>query len=166
MKFFIDTEFISDGKTIDPISIGIVCENDKAIYAEFAKADLSKASPWVQENVLPHLRGAGWMLGPIVMRQGVLDFITRNTPEGDVPEFWGDYCAFDFVILSQIFGTFDTWPHDWPFFMHDLQQHQAWIGIVAPARKSHHEALDDARIIKEQWEWIAGEIQRLEAQYS
>lgn len=33
MKFFYDTEFIEDGKTIDLISIGIVAEDGLEYYA-------------------------------------------------------------------------------------------------------------------------------------
>jgi len=52
MKYFFDTEFIEYGKTIDLISIGIVCEDGKTFYAINEECDFSKASDWVLENVL------------------------------------------------------------------------------------------------------------------
>ena len=51
-KYFYDTEFIEDGKTIDLISIGIVCEDGREYYAQSVEFDESKASEWVKENVL------------------------------------------------------------------------------------------------------------------
>lgn len=55
MKYFLDTEFIEDGRTIDLISIGIVCEDGRKYYAINKDCDFSKASQWVKENVLVHL---------------------------------------------------------------------------------------------------------------
>ena len=55
MRYWYDTEFIEDGKTIDLISIGIVCEDGREYYAQSVEFDHRKASEWVQTNVLPHL---------------------------------------------------------------------------------------------------------------
>ena len=55
MKYWLDTEFIEDGKTIDLISIGIVAEDAREYYAINYDCDFSKASEWVQDNVLCHL---------------------------------------------------------------------------------------------------------------
>ncbi|MGL5060915.1 MAG: hypothetical protein ACRC62_13145 [Microcoleus sp.] len=55
MKYWFDTEFIEDGRTIDLISIGIVAEDDREYYAINYDCDFSKASDWVRENVLSKL---------------------------------------------------------------------------------------------------------------
>lgn len=55
MKYFFDTEFIEDGKTIDLISIGIVAEDGREYYAINEDCDFSKASDWVKENVIAQL---------------------------------------------------------------------------------------------------------------
>ena len=55
LKFFIDTEFIEDGKTIDLVSIGIVCENGASYYAISTEFNPIKASHWVVDNVLAKL---------------------------------------------------------------------------------------------------------------
>lgn len=47
-----DTEFIEDGKTIDLISIGVVCEDGREYYAVSNKFNPRKASDWVLANVL------------------------------------------------------------------------------------------------------------------
>ena len=55
MKYFLDTEFIEDGKTIDLISIGIVSEDGRTIYLQNSECKFSNASDWVWRNVYPHL---------------------------------------------------------------------------------------------------------------
>lgn len=55
MKYWLDTEFIEDGKTIDLISIGIVAEDGREYYAINYDCDLSKANDWVKENVIAKL---------------------------------------------------------------------------------------------------------------
>jgi hypothetical protein len=55
MKYWLDTEFIEDGETIDLISIGIVAEDGREYYAINLDCDLSKASKFVKENVIPKL---------------------------------------------------------------------------------------------------------------
>lgn len=52
MKYFFDTEFIEDGRTIDLISIGMVCEDGREYYAVSEEFDFGKASEWVIKNVL------------------------------------------------------------------------------------------------------------------
>jgi hypothetical protein len=54
MRYWLDTEFIEDGKTIDLISIGIVAD-DREYYAINKDCDFSKANDWVKENVISQL---------------------------------------------------------------------------------------------------------------
>jgi hypothetical protein len=68
-----------------------------------------------------------------------------------LPEFWGYYCAFDYVILSQLMGGMDAWPTGWPYLMLDLRQ---WLDSEALHHVSQpddapHNALEDARWIRE-----------------
>lgn len=55
MQYFMDTEFIEDGKTIDLISIAIVSEDSREYYAINSDCDLKKANEWVKDNVIPQL---------------------------------------------------------------------------------------------------------------
>lgn len=171
MRFFVDTEFINRDQRIYPMSIGIVAENGDEFYAVFADIPFHLADQFVRKQVIPYLEGPG--LDRKEIAEQVYNFVRSHceVSEGDqvaAPEFWGDYCAYDFVILSQIFGTFDTWPSGWPFFMWDLQQHQKWTRLDAPdfrpPDEPEHHALADARHIRRQWKWIAEEIARYEAE--
>lgn len=55
MRYWFDTEFIENGKTIDLISIGIVAEDGREYYAINQDCKFRKASQWVKDNVLSQL---------------------------------------------------------------------------------------------------------------
>ena len=55
MRYFYDTEFIEDGRTIDLVSIGVVAEDGREYYAVSTEFDARKAGPWVRANVLNQL---------------------------------------------------------------------------------------------------------------
>lgn len=56
-----DTEFLEDGKTIELISIGIVCEDGREYYAVNSDMpyDRIKHDDWLCTNVIPHLPLSG-----------------------------------------------------------------------------------------------------------
>jgi hypothetical protein len=53
--YYVDSEFIDDGKTVDLISIGIVCEDGRELYLQSSEFNIDKASQWVKDNVIMHL---------------------------------------------------------------------------------------------------------------
>lgn len=55
MRYFFDTEFIENGKTIDLISIGIVAEDGRKYYAISKDFNPNEADDWVVRNVLNKL---------------------------------------------------------------------------------------------------------------
>ena len=55
VKYFYDTEFIDDGRTIELISIGVVAEDGREYYAISTEFDPERAGRWVRTNVLPKL---------------------------------------------------------------------------------------------------------------
>ena len=55
MRYFYDTEFIDNGRTIELISIGVVAEDGREYYAISTEFDPDRAGPWVRKNVLPKL---------------------------------------------------------------------------------------------------------------
>lgn len=54
-RYFFDTEFNEDGKTIELISIGIKAEDGREFYAVSTEFEPSRCNDWVVANVLPHL---------------------------------------------------------------------------------------------------------------
>src|SRR2546422_11753341 len=115
MRFWFDTEFIEDGKTIDLVSIGVVAEDGLAYYAEVAEADLSRACPWFQANVMPHLSGT------LTPRAEIASDLIRFF--GEKPEIWAYYADYDWVALCQLYGRMVDLPKGWPKFCRDLKQY-------------------------------------------
>jgi hypothetical protein len=148
MRYFIDTEFIEDGHTIDLLSIGVVAEDGRTYYAENREADLSKASPWVQENVLPHLTGDADTRRALANQ--LKSFIGT-----DAPEFWSWCSAYDWVAICQLFGTMVDKPAGWPSYCRDLQQELDRHGITDVELPQHpgtsHNALADAEWHRRIW---------------
>jgi hypothetical protein len=146
MKIWFDTEFIEDGRTIDLISIGMVDEAGRTFYAESSEADLSRASPWVRENVIPCLSLS--FSSREAIAAGVRAFA------GASPQFWADHASYDWVALCQLFGTMMDLPPGWPMFVRDIQQLWDTKGnprLPVARRGVLHNALNDALTCRDQW---------------
>ncbi len=153
MRIWFDTEFIEDGRTIDLISIGIVCESGMAYYAESSECDLSRASPWVRENVLPHLSGGT----ALATRKQIADEIVRIV--GEKPEFWAYYADYDWVALCQLYGTMMDLPKGWPMYCRDIKQWCDALGNpeLPTQGKGEHHAMADAKWSREAWRYLSGQ---------
>jgi len=157
LKYWYDTEFIEDGKTIDLISIGIVAEDGREFYFANADCDLSKASDWVKENVIAHLPNSPFNAAPVPkhwIKNELLEFCDRE--KYGKPEFWGYYSAYDHVALCQLFGTMMDLPKGWPMYTRDLKQWCDMLGNpeLPKQGKDEHHALADARWNRTAWEFL------------
>ena len=136
MKYFFDFEFIEDGKTIDPISLGLVCEDGRELYFVFEECDWSKANDWVVENVLTPmgLSRTGWIVTPDLMsacqkqhylsaeptcfiKWKILDFI-KGLDFGDTSlltyEYLKDYEIEDEALKPEFWAYYGD--YDWVCF--------------------------------------------------
>lgn len=154
MKVFFDTEFIEDGKTIDLISIGLVCEDGIAYYAISSECDLNKASPWVQKNVLPYLNYGNVVNADPIPRAVIASEIVRLV--GDKPEFWAYYADYDWVALCQLFGTMMDLPKGWPMYCRDVKQLCDSLGNPKLPKQigGTHNALEDAKWARDAWKFL------------
>lgn len=155
MRYFIDTEFIEDGRTIEPISIGIVREDGAHLYREFEAAVplFEGCDPWIKENVLPHLIGLTDSKENI--RDEILAFIGNDVN----PEFWGYFADYDWVVMCQLFGRMVDLPKGWPKYCLDLKQWMVQLGVERvhfpdQAKESEHHALADARWNLVVWKFL------------
>ncbi len=150
-RYFIDTEFLEGGRggPIGLLSLAIVAESGREFYAENAYAQTTSATPWIRNNVLPHLQGGEAAIPPTQIVTALLAFI-GNDP---APEFWGYYCAYDWVVLCQLFGDMSALPKGWPYLAYDLRQALDLSGRRAVKQDDDavHHALSDARWIRETW---------------
>jgi hypothetical protein len=157
MRYFFDTEFDEDGKTIELISIGIVAEDGREFYAVSTDFDPKHCNEWVQANVLPLLPAREddsdrtWMPKDVIAG-GVLDFVFGDPK----PEFWAYYAAYDWVVMCQLFGRMIDLPPRWPMFCLDLKQLQHSLGNPnLPAQQSaEHHALADARWNQQVYDYL------------
>lgn len=150
-RYFYDTEFLEDGKTIDLISIGIVADDGREYYAVNSEApmDRIRENDWLMRNVVSSL--------PVTSSRSLerylahqqnscpkpsLEFVHLDTTatvvrprrvianevrdfllvaDADL-ELWANFAACDFVALYQLFGRMIDLPEGVPMFTHDLQQ--------------------------------------------
>lgn len=151
MRFWFDTEFYEDGKTLNLISIGIVAEDGREYYAETEAAFAwGNVTEWLRTNVAPHLKGGDFVKGRTDLSYEIVQFM------GSKPEIWAYYADYDWVALCQIYGRMIDLPKGWPRFCRDVKQLCVSLGDPKlPAQNSaEHDALADARWTKEAWEFL------------
>lgn len=170
MRFFYDTEFIEDGRTIDLISIGVVAEDGRELYAVNRDAPWKRIAKreWLVDNVVPSLprthgnrrlpRGnplAIDLRDPAVLSRRLIarevrSFLLAASP----PELWAWYGAYDHVVLAQLFGSMDRYPPGLPMWTNDVRQLAHRLGVESleedvPMRGEPHNALADARWVRD-----------------
>lgn len=170
-----DTEFLEDGHTIELISIGMVAEDGRELYAVNEGIETDPLwtriceHRWLMANVIPHLplRDRNPMPEPLfgsnnpprfylsadsnlimsrrMVRNMVRDFLAA-TPDA---ELWAWYAAYDHVALAQLFGRIIDLPPGCPMWTNDVQQEAHRLGVdveaAMPPSGTAHNALDDAR---------------------
>jgi hypothetical protein len=147
VRFFYDTEFIEDGRTIELISIGVVAEDGREYYAVSTEFDPERAGSWVRANVLPKLpppASALWRPRSRI-RADLEEFlgVTGSEPI----ELWAWVAAYDHVALCQLWGTMPALPKAIPRFTRELRQLWEDRGSprLPPRSRGVHDALVDAR---------------------
>lgn len=151
MRFWFDTEFYENGRTIDLISIGIVAEDGRAYYAESEHAQLlTERDPWLMKNVRPHLQGASAQKPRERIASEIVDFF------GAKPEIWAYYADYDWVVLCQLYGRMIDLPKGWPMFCRDVKQLADSLGNpkIPVQNANEHDALADAIWAQRAWTYL------------
>ena len=171
-----DLEFLEDGRTIELISIGMVCEDGREYYAVNRDMPVRRIRKhtWLMDNVVPHLpKGHGdqrihmpkrWLFHyadhrvkhRATIASEVAEFIRAAGPD---VQLWANYGAYDHVCLAQLWGPMIDLPEGVPMFTNDIQQERARLGIgwdELPKQESgEHNALADARHNQTVRRWLA-----------
>jgi hypothetical protein len=157
-RWFFDTEFAEDGKTIDLISIAFVCEDGREYYAVSKEFDLARCNAWVKANVLPKLPpfgGADWKT-----RREIAEDIRGFLLADGEPEIWAYFADYDWVVLCQLYGTMEDLPKGFPYWCRDLKQLMADRNVkredLPPDGQDEHSALADAKWARNAYEIISG----------
>jgi hypothetical protein len=160
MRFFLDTEFIERGPQypVTLISIGIVSETGRRMYAVSSEFSEEDCNEWVKANVLPHLNVWGDRSTLKVIAEYTKQFV-EAVSEGGKPEFWGYYCDYDWVVFAQMFGTMMDLPKGWPMYCRDIKQLADSLGNpkLPEQTSTEHNALDDALWNKKVYEFLTKE---------
>lgn len=147
MRYFYDTEFIEDGRTIELISIGVVAEDGREYYAVSSEFDPGRAGNWVRNHVLPKLPPPSSQLwrSRRRIRADLEQFLGVNGAEPI--ELWAWLGAYDHVVLCQLWGTMPKLPRAIPRFTRELRQLWEDRGSprLPPRSPDAHDALVDAR---------------------
>lgn len=177
-KFFYDTEFHEDGKTIDFMSIGIVNYDTKeTFYAVSCEFDTSRVCQnwWLMKNVMSSIEhktftyydfdGAPCYRDFILtdknamsrdaIRDGILNFIGDQQAE-----LWAWYSAYDHVCLAQLFGKMIDLPETVPMVTYDIKQVHKEAGYPEMPQQPEglHNALEDAKMNVVRYDYLKGLI--------
>jgi hypothetical protein len=176
-RFFFDTEFIEDGRTIELISIGMVSSvtepqepvghaapqpnpsnSDEPwvhgrFYAISKDCDFSRADKWVKENVIAKLppRNTHPWITRAQLRKRIEVFIRSHQPPY---EFWAYFADYDWVVFCQLFGKMIDLPDGFPMYCNDLKQEMKRLGLKRenlPPNENEHDALADAKWAQRCW---------------
>lgn len=159
MRWYIDTEFNEDGRSLELISIALVRElvpgygtpgvtrHYHAVSNEF---DPDACNPWVKEHVIAHLPDKATWKPRRVIAQEIKDLVlgSRSRMDREV-EFWGWYADYDWVVLCRLFGSMIDLPEGMPQYCNDIRQlvhmyaiPKDQLPVQDPA--TAHDALSDA----------------------
>lgn len=148
-RWFYDTEFNEDGRTIDLISIAFVAEDGSFYYAVSTEFDADKCNDWVKANVLPHLppRSSPAWKSRAEIADDIRAFLLDD--HRGKPELWAYFGDYDHVALCQLFGRMVDLPKGMPFLTLDLKQRMIERGVkkeqLPKQSGTEHDALADAR---------------------
>ncbi len=156
MRYYLDWEFIEGHDYagvpafLDPISVGVVCQDGREIHRVSHDCNHSRMTDWHRQNVLPHLppRDSGiWK-----SRGEIAADLAAFIQPAEHVEIWTYFGAYDWVCLCQLYGTMMQLPKHFPMQDRDLLQLAQSLGVskheikgCMPKPKDAHSALADAR---------------------
>jgi 3' exoribonuclease, RNase T-like len=165
VRYFFDTEFSERGHEhpIELISIGIVAQDGRELYAVSSEFDADACNTWVKEHVLLQLQLSGEEMkrpqlcgSSYPMSTRYISSLVREFIHDENPEFWAYYGSYDWVVLAQLFGTMMDLPKNFPMWVRDIKQLCSALGNpkLPEKQKGEHNALHDARWNKRAHEYL------------
>jgi hypothetical protein len=149
VRYFLDTEFIERPGLLDLISVAIVAEDGRELYAVSSECDHAEADEWVCANVLPKLPPRETWIPRSEIAKAILAIVAGD----DKPEFWAYFADYDWVLFCWLFGRMVDLPKGWPMFCMDLKQSMVGRGLTKSdlpkmSPDEEHDALADARWLR------------------
>lgn len=178
-RFFYDTEFHEDGRTIDLLSFGMVCDTStEEFYHVNLDANWVAAfnNDWIRTNVMNSIPHAIYPMPsgidveltegyPVAitrqsMAMELVNYVESNLPANHVPEFWAYYGDYDHVAMAQMYGRMLDLPAFFPMYTMDIKQLAIMKGVSGEPINSEgseliqHNALGDARHNREMFRYL------------
>lgn len=167
-----DWEFLENGETIRPISIGMVRE-DGAVYYAINNDGMTlmhaMQHPWLRANVIPYLPveidddtdfpswdddnpDYAFVKSKAQIAEEVKAFILA-VPN---PSLWADFASYDHVCLAQLWGVMTGMPKGIPQRTNDIAQDMERLKVRPPGMPGiqQHNALSDAREVMYKRKWL------------
>jgi hypothetical protein len=173
-KIFFDTEFTGLHQNTTLISIGLVSECGKTLYAECNDFSLEQADGWLRDNVVSklayygdHITEADGALGMRGSTKQVAQKLSEWLSQFDAVEMWSDCLSYDWVLFCQLFGHAFNVPKNVYYIPFDICTLMKQKGIdpdidreafagLQDSEGHKHNALWDAKVIKTCYEKIVG----------
>jgi hypothetical protein len=165
MLIFLDTEFTGLHQQTTLISLGLVTDDDRTVYAEFNDYNPKQLNPWLQANVLPYLHFPDCQHYPPTLgdrhlrmksdRATIAQTLVNWFAQFDSVELWADCPAYDWVLFCELFGGSQQLPPGLHYNPYDLATLFRCAGLDAECDRAQfagqttlqlHNALDDAKL--------------------
>jgi hypothetical protein len=154
-RWFLDTEFNEDGRTIDLISLAIVAEAGVGREWVSSEFDEPRCNDFVKANVLPHLPPPEQRVPRKQIAEELKALVLGG---GDKPELWAYFADYDWVALCQLYGPMVALPKGFPYWCRDLKQLMADRGVskgeLPEQTGAEHSALNDATWVRDAYVYI------------
>lgn len=132
MNIYFDTEFCGLQKNTELISIGLISEDGKEFYGEFASINTELIDDWILENVLMNTAKYGEVNETdIVVNESDYHFGTKEEIRDQLKEWLSqfdevqlisDVCHYDMVLFIDIFGSAFDLPENVSPVCYDINQ--------------------------------------------
>ena len=164
MNIYFDTEFCGLQKNTELISIGLISEDGKEFYGEFASINTELIDDWILENVLMNTTKYGEVNETdIVVNESDYHFGTKEEIRDQLKEWLSqfdevqlisDVCHYDMVLFIDIFGSAFDLPENVSPVCYDINQ-----DIASYYEESQKDAFNRSRedILEEKGITIVGQ---------
>lgn len=172
MKVFFDTEFTGLHQNTTLISIGLITDEGHTFYAELYDYDKNQIDEWLQTNVLGNMKFDGTPQGTYFSatdirsiemcgnKEDVAEELKSWLEQFEAIEMWSDCLSYDWVLFNQLFGHAFNIPRSVFYIPFDLCTLMKMKGVDPDINREEfagmtgrkHNALHDARVIKECYE--------------
>lgn len=156
MKAFYDFEFLDNGETIEPITMGLVTNYGLRLYwinSTFNWDRTGDQMDWLKSHVRPHVYHFPTEATTLDCDRTTVAAVVRQALDHKDLELWGYHSSYDHVALAQLFGPMVNWPFARTMFTRDLKflmyERGVTLNQLPPKpQPAHHSYFDAMWVMK------------------